>query len=124
MASVQNVLENLQIPADFARYDSVTDAQVIAGLELWKTNAQGTLLRLHELVRERLEAGDPLSAQERSRIVSTVAAFDGDGQWITEVARESCKGDCCWPLAVDDADVFQVYSVVYAMGVQMLLTTY
>ena len=45
MSSQPDILiDKLQIPAEFARYDNVIEADVIAQLELWKADAQDALI--------------------------------------------------------------------------------
>ena len=86
---VQNLLNELAVPAEFGDANPETELELIAQLDAWKTKAQTALTDL----RTRLTArNDALSLDEQTRIVSTVAQYDGQGPWVMHESREVARG--------------------------------
>lgn len=97
-AQLQGCLDALRIPAEYARYETLTDAESISRLELWKVRAQETLSDLRNLVKRSsaVDSSDTeanLSLEERSQIIYTVAGFDGRRAWSTDDATRLAEGD-------------------------------
>jgi hypothetical protein len=84
------LLQRVQIPADFARYENITEERIIARLDEWKREAHHTLMEIRTLLENN--ASSELSLQEQANVVSTVAVFDGSGTWITPASRANSRG--------------------------------
>ncbi|OBZ71884.1 hypothetical protein A0H81_08168 [Grifola frondosa] len=78
-----STLEALQIPREFARYDSLNEIEVIVRLEEWRRRAYVVLSELADKYR----AKDNLTLEEQARLVATTATFDGNGPWVLDTTR-------------------------------------
>lgn len=88
-STLQTLLQRVHIPADFARYENITEEGIIASLDEWKCNAHHTLVEIRTLLED---ASNELSLQEQANVVSAVAAFGGSGTWITPASRTNSRG--------------------------------
>jgi hypothetical protein len=86
---VEVLIDKLQIPPEFAHYDNITEADIIARLEIWKADAQDALVSLRELAKEQ---GKAVPLQHLARATAVAAAFNGHGSWVTDKSREVSKG--------------------------------
>ncbi|KAJ7632712.1 hypothetical protein FB45DRAFT_1057745 [Roridomyces roridus] len=78
------VLSSLHVPADFNRYDSIPEVEVIARLDRWKDAVVGTLQELDTRLQQEHAN---LSLKERADIVFAVSVFDGDDAWVSPHSR-------------------------------------
>ena len=87
---IQEDLDALAVPAEFGDLDPTAGPELLATqLEEWRKRACGVL----DDLRTRLATcKDGLTLDERARIVSTVAQFDGEGTWVQDESRESARG--------------------------------
>ena len=90
-ATLNTLLQNFQIPSDFARYDDITEDLVLVRLNEWKYNAHHILVEIRTLL-ETLDASCELSLQEQASVISVTASFDGNGPWITPESQNSARG--------------------------------
>jgi|ERR1700722_2742317 len=89
MSQLRPLLDTLQVPAEFAHYERVTEAETLARLNTWKT---ATHLTLRRLLQQLEEVDQHLSLQDRAHAIVTVAAFDGDGAWVSVPSAQLAKG--------------------------------
>jgi len=83
------LLDPLNIPQDFARYERHVETEIIASLEQWKLKTDACLSELRDFaVREASQ----FSIQHQGSVISTIASFEGEGSWITSSSREIAKG--------------------------------
>lgn len=75
---VDNLLNTLRIPSNFARNEISQDKDVIAQIGEWKANALNALKDLHRLLENKLDE------VQKSDLIYTCAAFQGDGDWTSE----------------------------------------
>jgi hypothetical protein len=90
-STLRTLLQNFQIPSDFARYENIVENAVIAELNEWKRSANHTLVEIRTLL-ENLNAPNELSLQEQASVISVAASFDGNGPWITPASQNSARG--------------------------------
>jgi hypothetical protein len=83
------ILEHLQIPSDFSRYERFVETRIITSLEQWKQGTETCLSELRDLV---VLKGSRFSIQDQALVISTVSPFDGEGSWITNTARKISGG--------------------------------
>ncbi|KAJ3551934.1 hypothetical protein NM688_g4421 [Phlebia brevispora] len=85
----EDTLKELEVPAEFAEYETTENADVIVRLEEWRRKAY---VVLDELRTQLAAKQDTLTLEERADVISTAAQFDGEGFWVldttTELARE------------------------------------
>jgi hypothetical protein len=86
------LLDLLKVPSDFAHYEQIADAEVIARLETWKINAQDVLSSLLNLIKQLSQEESTFPLHARTSVVFAVTAFEGPGTWLTDVARQTAKG--------------------------------
>ncbi|KDQ65047.1 hypothetical protein JAAARDRAFT_685072 [Jaapia argillacea MUCL 33604] len=77
--SLHSLLQDLEIPSEYARYDSITEAETIARLEFWQSNVSSILSELNTKLKQRSE----LTLEQQTKVVSVASQFDGDGDWIS-----------------------------------------
>lgn len=86
---MQTILHDLEIPPEYARYDTLDQEslELIQNLEKWKLRTVGRLsdLALH------LASTSQFSIDEQSLLLLHVAAFDGEGPWILPEARSKAQ---------------------------------
>ncbi|GBE79126.1 hypothetical protein SCP_0203230 [Sparassis crispa] len=82
--TLQPLLDDLTIPEDFTRYDTISETDIIVRLENWRRRASTVLSDL----RDHLEARQALTLDEQARVVSAVALFEDEGPWVLQPARE------------------------------------
>lgn len=82
------LLNQLEVPEGFSRYDQTSEAGIIIRLEEWSRNAYKVLSDL----RADLETRESLSLQDRTQVVAAVSGFDGQGPWILESSKEVAQG--------------------------------
>jgi hypothetical protein len=83
---VGTLLNSLCIPSDFARYEILEDKDTIARLGEWKANAFNALKDLRgQLENKRHDI-------PTSDLIYSCAAFQGDGDWISEDMRALSYG--------------------------------
>lgn len=85
---LNTLLPELLVPADFSRYDNVTEADIITQLEEWKGNASNALSELKDILLPQ----DNNSPEAATRIVAAVAVFDGSDAWIDGDMRGTAQG--------------------------------
>ena len=95
-SSLEAALRDLDVPEDFNVYESTSDKEIIVRLDAWKLRAQNVL----ESLRQRLLEYPDVTAEEKVRITSKVAQFDGSGPWGTNDTRNLAAGKYS-PLTVD-----------------------
>jgi hypothetical protein len=83
---VGTLLEGLHIPSNFARHEILEDKDAIAQLGEWKANAYNALKDLHGLLENKRHE------IRTSDLIYTCAAFQGDGDWISEDMRALSSG--------------------------------
>jgi hypothetical protein len=76
--TVIGLLNTLHIPSNFARHGISEDKAVIAQLDEWKANALNALKDLHRLLENKPDE------VQKSDLIYTCAAFQGDGDWTSE----------------------------------------
>jgi hypothetical protein len=75
------LLNGLRIPSNFTRYGIMEDKDTISQLNKWKANAFNALKDLRgQLESKRHEI-------QTSDLIYTCAAFQGDGDWVSEDMR-------------------------------------
>src|ERR1700722_1547941 len=77
-SAMDSLLESLTVPSNFQRYDKITEGDLLSRLGKWRNEAH---LLLEEL-REFSNRND-LTLREKAQMVSTAAAFDGSGPWVS-----------------------------------------
>jgi hypothetical protein len=82
---VGTLLDSLCIPSDFARHEILEDKDTIARLGEWKADAFNALKDLRGLLENRHEI-------PTSDLIYTCAAFQGDGDWVSEDMRALSYG--------------------------------
>jgi hypothetical protein len=80
------LLNNLRIPSNFAQHETLEDTDAIVQLDAWKANAFGALEDLRRLL------GNKLDESQKSDLIYTCAAFQGDGDWTSEDMRALSSG--------------------------------
>lgn len=83
---VGTLLNGLRIPSNFTRNGTLEDKDTIAQLNEWKANAFNALKDLRGLLeskRDEIRISD---------LIYTCAAFQGDGDWISEDMRALSSG--------------------------------
>ena len=75
---VGTLLSNVCIPPNFARYEVLEDNDAIAQLDEWKANAFNALKDLRRLL------GNKRHETQKSDLIYTCAAFQGDGDWTSD----------------------------------------
>ncbi|KAI0260491.1 hypothetical protein BC834DRAFT_900075 [Gloeopeniophorella convolvens] len=71
------LLTKLCVPAEFARYETLEDKQVIVQLDEWRMNALKTLEDLCNALKQN-------GTEVGLEVVYACAAFQGDGEWTSE----------------------------------------
>jgi len=74
---VDTLLNNLCIPSDFAQHE-VLDKDAIGQPGKWKANAFNALKDLRRLL------GNNRDETQKSDLIYTCAAFQGDGDWTSD----------------------------------------
>jgi len=75
---IGTLLNNLCIPSDFAQHEVLEDKDAIAHPGEWKANAFNALKDLRRLL------GNNRDETQKSDLIYTCAAFQGDGDWTSE----------------------------------------
>ena len=75
---VGTLLNNLRIPSNFARYETLENKEAITQLDKWKVNAFNALKDLRRLLGNKLDEGQKLD------LIYACAAFQGDDDWSSE----------------------------------------
>ncbi|KAF8495225.1 hypothetical protein F5888DRAFT_1713222 [Russula emetica] len=78
---IDTLLNSLCIPSDFARHEILEDKDTITRLDEWKVNAFNALKDLRGLLENKRPE------IRTSDLIYTCAAFQGDGDWISEDMR-------------------------------------
>ncbi|KAH7931416.1 hypothetical protein BV22DRAFT_998586 [Leucogyrophana mollusca] len=83
---IPGVIGSLVVPTEFSHYERIADSDTTIRLERWKGDARIYLSQVQDLVDrgEHLQ----LSLKNQADIVTAVAAFDGQGSWISEPLRK------------------------------------
>ncbi|KAL0954359.1 hypothetical protein HGRIS_003352 [Hohenbuehelia grisea] len=87
-----NLLPCLDIPSSFSKPDAEADG-AISSLQEWKRQAELKLNQLRELLSrtttDTVNAGEnpELPLDKQAEVVARVAAFDGEGTWVTPGSR-------------------------------------
>ncbi len=83
---VGTLLNSLRIPSDFARHEVLEDKETITRLGEWKANAFNALKEIRGLLENKRHE------IRTSDLIYTCAAFQGDGDWISEDMRALASG--------------------------------
>lgn len=83
---VGTLLSSLRIPSDFAQHEILEDKDTIARLGEWKANTFNALKDLRGLLENKRQE------VQTSNLIYTCAAFQGEGDWITEDMRALSYG--------------------------------
>ena len=83
---VDTLLNSLSIPSEFTRHEILDDKDTIARLGEWKVNAFNALKDLRGLLENKRHE------IRTSELIYTCAAFQGDGDWISEDMRALSYG--------------------------------
>lgn len=83
------LLSSIRIPPDFARYPIIEERDLLTRLEAWK---EQSVQVLHELRTLLGQESTKLSIPEQANVVAGVAAFDGEGSWITGASSGVASG--------------------------------
>jgi hypothetical protein len=88
-SGLRSLLAALQVPAKFSCHD-IAEGDATISLEEWKITSTRTLA----ILKEQLERDSPnaLTLPEEADLLSTLAAFDGNEQWISPDARILSRG--------------------------------
>ncbi|KAG5635343.1 hypothetical protein H0H81_011646 [Sphagnurus paluster] len=81
-------LHGLQVPAEYTRYENITEATTLTRLAEWKTSADRILKEVQSILDHR--KGELLT-QDHANIIASVASFDGEGPWIMDSARSTAQ---------------------------------
>ncbi|KAG8218289.1 hypothetical protein J3R82DRAFT_3900 [Butyriboletus roseoflavus] len=81
MATLQQTLDSLVVPAAFARHDKIVDTTFLTGLYTWKSNTEPLLNRLESL------DGSVLSISELANLVCVLAPLTAVAQWSSSATR-------------------------------------
>lgn len=90
---LDQLLQQLRIPEEYASFDKLHDNEVISRLEEWKQKANECLAELrHFIVRESAQV--QLSAQDYAKIVAVAApfSFKDEDPWISPRSNDLSKG--------------------------------
>lgn len=88
MDEITLLLPTLQIPADFSRYDNITESVVLSRLADWKIAAERTI---HEIRHILLDIKPIPRLEDEVEIVSTIARFDSEDAWSSPSIREASR---------------------------------
>lgn len=88
VSGLQPLWKKLDIPQEFAQYDTISESETIVRLEDWKRQVYTVLSDVRNVLRQK----EALSIQGQAQIISAVAPFDGEGPWAPETTREQAKG--------------------------------
>ena len=83
---VGTLLNSLRIPSNFTRHMTLEDKDTIAQLDEWKGDAFNALKDLRGLLESKWDE------IRTSDLIYTCAAFQGDGDWISEDMRVLSSG--------------------------------
>ena len=83
------LLEPLQIPPDFSRYEKLVETNIIASLQQWKQKADICLSELRDVAARE---GFQFSVRDQAQVISAAASFEGEGSWTTNASRGISKG--------------------------------
>jgi hypothetical protein len=83
---VAALLDNLRIPSNFARRETLEDKNAITQLDKWKANASIVLKDLRRLLANKLDQSQKLD------LIYVCAVFQGDGDWTSEEMRALSSG--------------------------------
>ncbi|KAG6853227.1 hypothetical protein C0991_005894 [Blastosporella zonata] len=86
---LEPLLNSLQVPADYTRFQYVSDDSVLTHLNEWKCSADRVLVELRLLLEQRRSE---LSPTDQANIISAAASFDGQDAWVTPAARIIAEG--------------------------------
>lgn len=86
MATLQQTLDSLVVPAAFARHDKIADTTVLADLCTWKSKTEPLLNQL-----ESLEVS-ALSISELADLVCVLAPLTAVAQWSSPATRSLASG--------------------------------
>jgi len=89
--SLDPLLEPLQIPSAFSRYEKLVETEIISSLERWKQKTDACLAELRNITAAREVS--QFSVRDQAQLISTVASFEGEGSWITKISRDTSKGE-------------------------------
>ncbi|KAI0922004.1 hypothetical protein AcW1_004169 [Taiwanofungus camphoratus] len=87
VSGLQPLWKKLDIPQEFAQYDTISESETIVRLEDWKRQVYTVLSDVRNVLRQK----EALSIQGQAQIISAVAPFDGEGPWAPETTREQAK---------------------------------
>lgn len=85
---LNSLVQRLQVPADFSRYEKLVETEIIASLEQWKHQTEPCLVELRDLVARE---GSRFSVLGQAQVISAAASFEGEGSWITQVSCDTSK---------------------------------
>lgn len=86
MATLQQTLDSLVVPAAFARHDKTTDTTILANLYAWKLNTEPLLNRL-----ESLDIS-VLSLSELADLVCVLSPLTAVARWSSPATRSLASG--------------------------------
>ncbi|KAG6861494.1 hypothetical protein C0995_015921 [Termitomyces sp. Mi166 len=87
--TLEPLLHNLRVPADYARFQHITEDSTLARLDEWKDSAERVLTELQIIVDQRKSE---LSLTDQADIIQAAASFDGQDSWITPTGRTKAEG--------------------------------
>ncbi|KAF8075967.1 hypothetical protein FPV67DRAFT_1469893 [Lyophyllum atratum] len=82
--TLKPLLDGLQVPADYARYENISDDTVLARLDEWKCSADHILQEIRSILKQQ---ASELSIPDQANVVSAAAPFDSQDPWTTETLR-------------------------------------
>ncbi|KAI0637670.1 hypothetical protein C8Q77DRAFT_1047712 [Trametes polyzona] len=101
--SSTDLIADLRVPPEFAKYDEQTDTEIIVRLEQWKQRTCETL----EALRDHLQSGKAADAQTQAEVLYTVSAFDGEGSWVDDPSRNVAREILSSAFAEPSVDILE-----------------
>lgn len=86
MATLQQTLDSLAVPAPFSRHDRITDATVLTELSAWKSNTKPLLSQLDSVDISAL------SASELADLVCVLAPLTAVAHWSSPATCTLASG--------------------------------
>jgi DNA-binding IclR family transcriptional regulator len=95
-ADLDALLSSLAVPAEFARYDDLDDANVLVKLDRWKTESVDAAVGLRHLLLSSHNGKATvveLPLGDRARVAAAASSLVFENEWTTEVSRLRCQGE-------------------------------
>jgi hypothetical protein len=96
MADLDALLSSLAVPAEFAKYDDLDDANVLVNLDRWKTGSIDAAAGLRDLLLSSHNGKATvveLPLGDHARVAAAASSLIFENEWTTEASRLRCQGE-------------------------------